>query len=75
MASKETENNAKFWGEKQRALLYELNISSSSFPVAFVMVFSGVVNQSPLTAVPKMSSRPINTEDLLHRHLSSLLIK
>ena len=75
MASKETENNAKFWGEKQRALLYELNISSSSFPVAFVMVFSGVVNQSPLTAVPEMGSRPINTEDLLHRHLPSLLIK
>ena len=69
MASKETENNAKFWGEKQRALLYELNISSSSFPVAFVMVFSGVVNQSPLTAVPEMSSRPINTEDLLHLSL------
>ena len=37
MAPKETENNAKFWGDKQRALLYELNISSSSFPAAFVM--------------------------------------
>ena len=75
MAPKETENNAKFWGDKQRALLHELNISSSSFPAAFVMVFSGVVNQSPLTAVPEMSSRPINTEDLLHRRLPSLLIK
>ena len=37
MAPRETEDkaNAKFWGDKQRALWY-------------VMVFSGVVNSSPI---------------------------